>query len=159
MRKLLVLLCGIVLLIGCAHKRVQTLAANFSCTFAGEYEGMAIEGELCRENAGTLSLGLTAPQSVKGLRFLCENGNVQILLDDLVYPTDEMLPVNALPTVLVSILDDLLQTDGATTQRGRTPAGDVYTAEMNAETGYILTLQSQGQFLLRLENIQETEIR
>lgn len=105
-RTLCVFFCALFLLGGCEAKTPP--ATDFSAAFSAAYRGMTVEGNLSRSRQGLLTIKLSKPETLGGLRVSYRNGELQLGRNRLLCTADEAyLPDDSFPALLKSALDAL----------------------------------------------------
>ena len=105
-RTLCVFFCALFLLCGCEAEKPPV--TDFAADFSAAYRGMTIEGTLSRSRQGRLTLQLTKPATLEGLRVSYQSGELQLGRDRMLCTADEAyLPSDAFPALMKSALDAL----------------------------------------------------
>lgn len=105
-RTLCVFFCALFLLCGCEAEAPP--ATDFSADFSAAYHGMTIEGSLSRSRQRILSVTLSKPETLDGLRVSYQNNELQLGRNQLLCTADEAyLPDDSFPALLKSALDAL----------------------------------------------------
>lgn len=157
-RTFLCVIC-LLLLIGCG-KASKPVAEHFVGEFTATYKEMQLAGEIKRDAVGTLTMTLSAPVSLAGLRCCLEGEEVTLTLGELEYKT-AVIPAAAVPQVLRDVLDDLSR--GATKNADGTFSGTAgtygFTASVAADSGFLETVSVPNVSLeITFKNMMEQEV-
>lgn len=163
MLKWIVSMVCVLLLAGCGEKTPDLITVNFTCDISGTYDGMTFSGNLQRDMAGTLSLVLSAPENLSGMRLQYNGKEMTVSLGDLRYTQEMQLPETSVPTLILKALDDLFYAAGAKAlvmkdAQVSGKAGEyTYCAQTDLETGELLSLGFPDAALsVRFSNVQRT---
>lgn len=129
----------------------QPVSTGFECDVDLTYGQLNVQGHLTRLSAGTLTLDLTAPQTLNGLSMQWDGETISLKMHGLSFGLDPAaIPETALGKSLLEALDaiqlpgsgnpDSTLTDEGVLTRGNSTAGS-FEFLSDPETGSLLSLK------------------
>lgn len=144
-----------------AAKTAPPETVRFSCDFVATYNDLKLEGTLERHNVGTLTLALSAPQSLSGMQLTWDGETATVAYHGLTYTLPAKLPQAAAARLLLDALDDLCKrsADGSLTKDGAAFTGTVgeygYTVLCDPQSGTLLSLEvPDAAFSVHFSNVK-----
>lgn len=125
----------------------KPITTGFECDVAVRYGEMNVKGHLTRSSAGTLTMDVSEPETLKGMSMIWNGEKVTLKMYGLSFDVDpENIPQSALGLSILKALDAVLSDKGSgtITDKGFTTKGVLNGSEFeivsDPSTGKLLSL-------------------